>query len=164
MRNSRYRFLMIKIIAFVMFVLIAVRLFSMQIIDGEVYNETATSRVSTSIRTKAPRGDILDKYGKVLVTNKIGYSIQLQKTSSDDAVINNTLGEVADILIKTDGTAVNTIPVSVESPYKFEFEDENDNGKVSDEKAKWFRNNKYAKDRIKPSMSAEKVIKCRREL
>ena len=164
MRNSRYRFLMLKIIAFVMFVLIAVRLFSMQIIDGEVYDETATSRVSTSIRTKAPRGDILDKYGKVLVTNKIGYSIQLQKTSSDDAVINNALSEVADILIKTDSTAVNSLPVSVEIPYTFEFEDKNDNGKVSDEKAKWFRNNKYAQDRIKPSMSAEKVIKSLCEL
>ena len=123
MRNSKYRFLLLKILAFVMLILIVVRLFSMQIIDGEVYVKTATSRVSTNTVTKAPRGDILDRYGNVLVTNKSGYSLRLYKRSTDDAVINNAIDAVLDILEDTDDTPVNTLPISMESPYKFEFED-----------------------------------------
>lgn len=160
MRNSRYRFLMLKIVAFLMLALITVRLFSMQIIEGDVYVKTATSRVSTSITTKAARGDILDRYGNVLVTNKSGYSLRLQKTSNDNAVINATVSEVADILIDTENTPINTLPISLTAPYEFEFEDKNDNNSTKDEKKKWFENNKYTGQYIDSKMTAEEVIKA----
>lgn len=158
MHNSKYRFLLLKIVASVMLIMITVRLFSMQIIEGGNYVETATSRVSTGITTKAPRGDILDKYGNVLVTNKSGYSLRLQKMSSDNAVINASINEVLDILDETDSSAVNPLPITMESPYKFEFEDRNDNGKTTDEKKNWFKNNKHTGKYIDSSMSAKEVI------
>ncbi len=158
MQNSKYRFYVLKIVAFVMLIMITVRLFSMQIIDGEVYVETAASRASTGVVTKAPRGDILDKYGNVLVTNKSGYSIRLQKTSNDNAVINEAVKEVADILADTDNMAVNTLPITLTAPYKFEFSDSNDNDSTRDEKKKWFENNKYLNEYIFPDMSAREVI------
>ncbi len=158
MYNSKYRFLLLKIIAFVMLILILVRLFSMQIINGEAYVKTARSRASANITTTAPRGDILDKYGKVLVTNKVGYSLRLQKMSSDDAVINKTINDVLDILDDTGCAAVNTLPISLEAPYKFEFQDKNDNGKTGDEKKSWFENNKYTGEYINSKMDAQEII------
>ncbi len=119
MRDSKYRFLVLKLIMLVMLTAIAVRLFSMQIMDGEVYLETATSRLVTRSVDKAPRGDILDRYGNVLVTNKSGYSIVMQKISDDNREINNTVREIAGILSRTENTIVDSVPVSVETPYKF---------------------------------------------
>ncbi len=151
MYDSRYRFLVLKIVMLVMLIAIAVRLFSMQILDGKVYLETATSRLSSNVINKAARGDILDRYGNVLVTNKSGYSVIMRKTSSENATINETVRPVAEILKRTENSVVDTLPISMEEPYKFIFEDE-------DERKAWFKNNKYLGDKISKSMSAEEVI------
>lgn len=158
MRNSKYRFIMLRIVAFLMLVLITVRLFSMQVIEGDVYVQTAASRASTTIKTKAARGDILDRYGNVLVTNKSGYSLRLQKTSDDNIAINSAVSEIADILIETENPIVNSLPISLEEPYEFEFEDKNDNDSTKDEKEKWFENHKYNGEYINSKMSAEQVL------
>ena len=49
MPESKYRFLVIKIIAVIMLAAIVVKLFDLQIIDGDKYLTTASSRMSTSI-------------------------------------------------------------------------------------------------------------------
>ncbi len=160
MQNSKYRFLILKTATIIMLVMITVRLFSMQVIDGEMYVETAVSRASTGIVTKAARGDILDKYGRVLVTNKSGYSVRLKKTSSDNATVNATVSELVNILLDTENTVVNSLPITPEPPYRFEFEDRNDNDSTADEKRQWFENNKYINTHINSKMSADECIRA----
>lgn len=164
MNTNKYRFLVLKLVMCVMLVAIAVRLFDMQIIDGEAYLKTATSRLSASVVNKAPRGDILDKYGNVLVTNKSGYSVVMQKVSNDNSEINAIVGEVADILISTRNRISDTLPVSVEEPYAFTFEDKNDNGSTDDEKNAWFEKNKYNGKNLNSSMSAQEVLLAYRDI
>ncbi len=151
MQKGRYRFVILKIIAFVMLAMITVRLFTMQIIDGEVYLKTASSRLAATVVNKAPRGDILDKYGNVLVTNKSGYSVSIQKTSSDNTEINAVVSELAQILCSTDNSIVDTLPISLEEPYEFVFED-------NEEKKKWFESNKYLGQYISEDMTAAEVL------
>lgn len=158
MNDSRYRFLVLKIVMCIMLLAITVRLFNMQIIDGEAYLETATSRLSTSVINKAARGEILDKYGNVLVTNKSGYSVVMQKTSSDNSEINAIVSEAAYILYSTGNRTIDTMPISQEAPYEFVFEDENGDGKTSDEKKAWFKNNKYKDKYITSGMDADEVL------
>lgn len=124
MRESKRRFLVLKLIMLIMLTAIAVRLFSMQIIDGEVYLHTATSRLETRSVDKAPRGDILDRYGKVLVTNKSGYSVVLRKMSSENETVNETVALIADCLVRTENKIVDTLPISLDTPYKFIFKDD----------------------------------------
>ncbi len=157
MHKAKYRFAILNIMAVIMLLMITVRLFSMQIIDGEMYVRTASSRASTGVVTKAARGDILDKYGNVLVTNKSGYSVRLKKTSSDNAVVNATVADVIDILKDTEDTVINSLPVTLEPPYKFEFRDRNDNGSTKDEKKQWFQNNKH--EEITSKMTADEVVR-----
>ena len=157
MHNSKYRFFILKAVAVLMLAMITVRLFSMQVIDGEVYVKTAESRASTGTVTKAPRGDILDKYGRVLVTNKSGYSVRLKKTSDDDVKINEIVSEIVSILEDTENPVVNSLPITLEYPYEFEFEDRNDNDSSSDEKDNWFENNKH---NLNSDMSADDVIRA----
>lgn len=157
MHNSKYRFFILKATAVLMLAMITVRLFSMQVIDGEVYVKTAESRASTGTVTKAPRGDILDKYGRVLVTNKSGYSVRLKKTSNDNVKINEIVSEIVSILEDTENPVVNSLPITLEYPYEFEFEDRNDNDSSSDEKDNWFENNKH---NLNSDMSADDVIRA----
>lgn len=157
MHNSKYRFFILKAAAVLMLAMITVRLFSMQVIDGEVYVKTAESRASTGTVTKAPRGDILDKYGRVLVTNKSGYSVRLKKTSNDNVKINEIVSEIVSILEDTENPVVNSLPITLEYPYEFEFEDRNDNDSSSDEKDNWFENNKH---NLNSDISADDVIRA----
>lgn len=158
MNKSRYRFLVLKIVMFIMLAAITVKLFDMQVIDGEAYLKTATSRLSTSVVNKAARGDILDKYGNVLVTNKSGYSVVMQKVSSDNSEINAVVEEVVEILISTQNRITDTLPISVEEPYVYTFEDENKNGSTDDEKTSWFEKNKYNGKYFNKDMSAGEVL------
>ena len=164
MHDSKYRFLVLKIIMFFMLAAIVVRLFSIQIINGEAYLKTASSRLSTNVINKAARGDILDKYGNVLVTNKSGYCVVMQKTSNEDSEINSVIGQVVDILISTDNTAVDNLPISFDKPYMFIFDDDNGNGTTNDERQSWFKNNKYIGEYISQDMSPDEVLDAYRNI
>lgn len=156
MPESKYRFLVLKIIAVFMLIAIGYKLFDLQIINGESYLKSASSRLTTSVVNRAPRGDILDRYGNVLVSNKTGYCVVLQKHTSDNAELNEEISRVVEILYTTGNTAIDTMPISIASPYEFMFEDENSDGSTEDEKAEWLESN--SERGLTPDMSAEEVM------
>ena len=54
------------------------RLYNLQIVNGEEYLEKSERRLSRSYAVKAPRGEILDRYGRPLVTNRTSFTIKLE--------------------------------------------------------------------------------------
>ena len=84
MPNSKARFIILKIVIAVMFAAVIWKLFDLQVLKGEQYYEIANDRMTTNIVEKAPRGEILDRYGTTLVSNKVGYSVVMQKTDVKD--------------------------------------------------------------------------------
>ncbi len=159
MHDSKYRFLVLKVVMLAMLAAIFVRLFSLQIIDGEMYQKSASSRLTTNIVNPAARGDILDRYGNVLVTNKTGYSVVLQRNMGvKNSQINEDIKTVVGILNETGDTAIDTLPITFDVPYTFMFEDEDNNGSTNDEHRAWFANNKYNGTRLGYGMSAAEVL------
>lgn len=158
MPDSKYRFLVLKVIAFVMLAAIIARLFSLQIINGDSYLATSNARLNTTVVNKAERGDILDRYGNTLVTNDTGYSVTLSKTDLDDAELNSIISKTVEILYNTGNKTVDTLPISEFAPYSFTFEDSNGDGSTEDEKAAWFESNKYLNKYISADMSAADVL------
>ena len=67
---SNARLIFIRVIIIVLGIVLAVRLYNLQIINGEAYLQASNSRSTTTIAEKAPRGDIKDRNGKTLVTNR----------------------------------------------------------------------------------------------
>lgn len=148
MPQNKFRFFIIKAVMAIMLIAIVARLFNLQIINGERYREQASSRLTTSIVSKAPRGDILDRYGKILVSNKTGYSAVIQYTGADYHEMNDTFSRVIDILISTGNPVNDSLPISLKAPYEFVFEDKNGDGSSEDERAEWFeRKIKWFKDK-----------------
>ncbi len=165
MRDSKYRFFVLKLVMLAMLAAIFVRLFALQIIDGEMYRKSASSRLTTNIVNHAARGDILDRYGNVLVTNKTGYSVVLQRNMGvKNAEINENIRKVVDILDTTGDTVIDTLPITFETPYEFMFEDEDNNRSTNDELRSWFADNKYNGTRLSYGMSAAAVLSVYCEL
>jgi len=65
------------VIAFVVFGVLFVRLWSLQVLSGETYLEAAQDNQLRTIRIEAPRGPILDRNGKVIVDNVPGTAVKL---------------------------------------------------------------------------------------
>lgn len=158
MRDSKYRFMILKVIMVLMLGAITARLFTMQIIEGDIYSRSAEARLSTSISSTAPRGDILDRYGRVLVTNETGYAVLMKYTTSDREKFNSNIRSVVEILNRTGNSSYGSLPITIESPYSFMFEDTNNNGSADDEMKRWFENNIHS-DRLYYGMSAVDVLR-----
>jgi penicillin-binding protein 2 len=72
-------------IALAMFVVIFFRLWYLQVLSGDKYRAEANNNRIREIRVEAPRGDILDRNGEVLVANRTSQALQVnpQKLPSD---------------------------------------------------------------------------------
>ncbi len=64
-------------VALVMFGIIFFRLWYLQILSGEQYVQQAKQNTLRHLPIAAPRGQILDRYGNVLVTSKITNAVQI---------------------------------------------------------------------------------------
>ena len=144
---AKRRLFFIKIIITLMILSIVWRLYEMQIINGEGYKNLSEQRVSLNMTEKAPRGEITDRNGKILVTNRRGFSIRLQKTSMTDAEFNTMILKIFDIFDQDDFVLTDTLPVTSEKPYEFVFPDES-------EKEKWYAENTI----LSKEMSAQDVM------
>ncbi|MDQ6787356.1 MAG: penicillin-binding protein 2 [Acidobacteriota bacterium] len=67
----------IQVAAFVLLTILGLRLYYLQIVKGEYYNEKAENQRVRLIPIPAPRGAIFDRYGKLLVDSRPTYNITL---------------------------------------------------------------------------------------
>src|SRR6266508_2596505 len=65
-------------VALAMFSIIFLRLWYLQVLSGDRYLEEAQNNQIREIKVPAPRGEILDRYGKVLVDNRTALALQIQ--------------------------------------------------------------------------------------
>jgi penicillin-binding protein 2 len=65
-------------LALAVFAVLLLRLWSLQVLNGEQLLRAAQNNQSRDVRLPAPRGPILDRNGKPLVTNVPGQTVQIQ--------------------------------------------------------------------------------------
>ncbi len=145
------RMTILRVLVVIFGIILAVRLYSLQIISGEEYREASNMRSTSIIKEKAPRGDIKDRNGKTLVTNREGYSLLWVKSTKKDKEINEMLLKLTDVLANSGYEFSDSLPIS-QYPYQFTFQND-------EEKAEWFK----TKKRLNADMTAEEVINFYRE-
>jgi penicillin-binding protein 2 len=64
-------------VAVVLFAVLFFRLWLLQVLDGEKYLAEAKNNRTRSYRVSAPRGEILDRNGKILVSNRTSLALQV---------------------------------------------------------------------------------------
>jgi penicillin-binding protein 2 len=67
-------------IAFVLFAIVFFRLWFLQVLSGDTYVSQARENRARKIKIEAPRGDIVDRNGQVLVTTRIAAVVQIIPT------------------------------------------------------------------------------------
>ena len=88
------------VIVYIIGIILFIRLFNLQIVNGAEYRENSNTRLSRESTLEATRGDILDSSGNVLATTKTTFNISLYKTKSDDETLNKCILNLVNLLIK----------------------------------------------------------------
>ncbi|HEV3468982.1 MAG TPA: penicillin-binding protein 2 [Pyrinomonadaceae bacterium] len=76
-QNLRMRVGIIHAVVLIILVVLGVRLYFLQVVNGDYYAERAENQRIRLLRIPAPRGAILDRNGKVLVNSRSTYNIIL---------------------------------------------------------------------------------------
>lgn len=132
-KGLRNRFNILYILLALLTVLVIQRLFVLQISEGENYREISDSRLARNIPVKAPRGEVLDRYGRPLITNRVGHSIAIAKIDDDRQKLNRVVFNLASLFDVNGLSYEDTLPISKQPPYRFEFTGDTEEQKAEKE-------------------------------
>lgn len=112
-------------------------LYDLQYVHGADYLAQSRRKIAKTQTVEAARGEILDRYGRVLVTNRESYNVSLD-TSFMGEEVNTVLTRLLDICRDQEVTWTDTLPISSQAPYVFTF-DTATSGAVSNLSTPWPR-------------------------
>lgn len=94
------RFFIVKMCFLLIAFIIIAQLVNLQVIHGKENDVQSSQRLSASRKIPAPRGDILDKNGVKIATNRMGFAVQIIKTKLSNDELNDMLLRLANIFEK----------------------------------------------------------------
>ncbi len=109
----------LSILLVIVMVLYTARIYSIQIVNSSKYSSNAKG--STASRTavlKAPRGEILDRYGRQIAANRDGYNIVFNKAYVKEN-LNDIILSLVNLLDQKGAEHKDRLPLEYASPYGF---------------------------------------------
>ena len=113
------RFIALLLFSLLLLIVFIVDLMKLQIVDGATYLATADKKTYKNVQIEAPRGEILDRYGRPLAQNRMGFSIVIDKAFLDVKNENIILYELIKIVESASESYSDTLPVSLTKPYQY---------------------------------------------
>ena len=119
-RQFQRRVLSVVLILIVLLAAFASVLYNLQIVHGEDYRAQSAVKIANWETVDAARGEILDRYGRVLVSNRATYQITLNTTMmGNEAQRNPTLLELIEICRENGQSWTDRLPISTEVPFTY---------------------------------------------
>lgn len=116
MKNeSGVRFNILMFFIMVIGIVFIFQLYNLQIVNGASYREQSENRLVREVKVTAPRGEIYDRYGKLIVTSVTGYNANIYYTKIPKTELNVGLLKLANIFEKNGDTYYNNFPVDFET-------------------------------------------------
>ncbi|HZK87672.1 MAG TPA: penicillin-binding transpeptidase domain-containing protein, partial [Anaerovoracaceae bacterium] len=128
-RILKSRNLQITLLIFILMLVLIIRLFVLTVIENNKWSEAASGISVKNIYTSAPRGEIFDKFGRLLAGNQQTFALQINPTYYvDDSEINNVSIEIVKILDQNGDKYYDNLPIAIENgkfsyTYQKEIED-----------------------------------------
>ena len=103
------------------------RLFNLQIVNGQDYLENYTLSIRKTITTTGTRGNIYDRNGEILATNRLAYSVQIEDNGSyndrtqKNEMINETINTVIDMIEANGDSVVEDFGIVVDENNNYQF-------------------------------------------
>lgn len=123
LEKSNFRYNVITAVVYLIGIIILIRLFDLQIVHGSEYRETSNTRLAREAKIEAARGSLLDRSGNVLVSTEMQFSLEMYKSKTDDAQLNDSILVMTNILEQNGDSYVDTFPISIE-PFEYHFDSE----------------------------------------
>lgn len=111
--EGKLRFNIVIAFVYIIGIILLIRLFDLQIVNGASYRERSNTRLTRESELKAARGNILDSSGNKLVSTTIEYNVEIYKTKIDNETLNNSLLEFAKTLEVNGDSYVDNFPIKI---------------------------------------------------
>lgn len=126
-RLFKSRLLVLSTIMFLLFSMMLVRIFSLQVVSGEEYQENFVMKIERTLSKEATRGNIYDCNGKLLAYNELAYTVIFTDNGSyrNDRVkaqtINPQLAEVVQMLERNGDELYNEFKIDLNEDGTYSF-------------------------------------------
>lgn len=112
-QESKIRYNLAITLIYIIGIILLVRLFDLQIVNGQEYRERSNTRLTRETTLKAARGNILDSSGNKLVATSIHYNVEIHKTKIDTQTLNDALLLFAQTLESNGDTYIDQFPMTI---------------------------------------------------
>jgi len=128
MKVFKSRFNQIAIIMFVLMAMLFIRLFILTVMQNEQWTAEATTLSVKSVFTPAPRGEIFDRYGRVLAGNVQSFSLRFSASGLTNDDVNAISSKLITIMESNGEKYYDNLPIIIEDgkfvyTYQKEIED-----------------------------------------
>ncbi len=118
-RRHQTSLTVLSILLILVLILYTVRIYSIQIINSDKYSSNAKgSSASRTAVLKAPRGEILDSFGRQIAANRDGYNIVFNKAYVKEN-INDIILSLLTLLDENGVEHKDRLPLEYTTPYNF---------------------------------------------
>jgi penicillin-binding protein 2 len=123
MEQNNYikRIIVLFVILIVSILISGGRLYNLQIVNGEEYLKKSERRISRTVNIKAPRGEILDRYGRPLVTNRMSFTIRFDALTWEKSQKDKIISELIALCGQSGNEYIDTLPVSKTAPFFYTY-------------------------------------------
>ena len=125
-KTGLIRLIVLILLAVAAFVLCLMRLMDYQVVKGDDFAKAAQATTETYETIETSRGEITDRYGRPLVTNKLALNLEIDRAvfsdedkEKENAQINKMIYELTNLLSESGEGWVDTFPVTATAPYEF---------------------------------------------
>ncbi len=109
----------VAIILSAIMVVFGFRAIQLQVFDAAKYQAQASGLSTRTAAIKAPRGEIIDCYGRPIATNREGYNIVFYSAYVDKENLNNNIRDLMAILSKYNHKWRDELPITVTGEFAF---------------------------------------------
>lgn len=106
------RELVLSIILSLIGIIFIIQLFNLQIINGASYREQAENKIVRTESIPSARGEIYDRNGVLLATNKLTYNVEFYRTKVGTELTNDAIRDFVDILVSNGDNVYSTFPIN----------------------------------------------------
>ena len=117
-KESKIRYNLAIAFVYIIGIILLVRLFDLQIVNGQEYREQSNTRLTRETTLKAARGNILDSSGNKLVATGMHYNAEIHKTKIDNETLNKSLLLFAKTLEENGDKYIDEFPIKI-NPVEF---------------------------------------------
>lgn len=126
-RFFKSRLFVLSVVMVLMFGILLMRVFSLQVVNGQMYQDNFEMRIEKNLAIDATRGNIYDVNGKLLAYNELAYSVIISdsgKYDDDDEkneVLNPQLAKIVEMLAQNGEKIYNNFKINLNEDGTYSF-------------------------------------------